>query len=55
MNRLEIFGFVEVEEELHFARGRPRKLYRLTASGAEYFSNLLEAGDENPIPRLAPR
>jgi len=44
--RLEILGFIEVEKEPRFTRGRPRKLCRLTASGIEYFTGMLrEAGD----------
>ncbi len=39
--RLEIFGFVEVKRESRFVRGRPRKLYRLTSSGVEYFADLV--------------
>jgi len=44
--RLEILGFIEVEKEPRFSRGRPRKLCRLTASGIEYFTGMLRgAGD----------
>ena len=51
--RLEILGFVEVEREPRFTRGRPRKLCKLSASGFDYFSSSLGAGDENPAtPRL---
>ena len=46
--RLEIFGFVQVEIEPRFTRGRPKKLYKLTSSGIEYFTRLLaRARDEN--------
>ena len=38
--RLEILRFVEVEREPLLTRGRPRKLYKLTVSGIEYFSSL---------------
>jgi len=44
--RLEILGFIEVEKEPRFTRGRPRKLCRLTASGIEYFTGLLREADE---------
>ena len=41
MKRLELLGLIEVEEELRFTRGRPRKLCRLTPRGIEYFRGLL--------------
>ena len=44
--RLEILGFIEVEKEPRFSRGRPRKLGKLTASGIEYFTGLLRKADE---------
>ena len=44
--RLEILGFIEVEKEPRFSRGRPRKLGKLTASGIEYFTGLLREADE---------
>jgi len=44
--RLEILGFIEVEKEPRFSRGRPRKLARLTAKGVEYFAGLLMEADE---------
>ena len=53
--RLELLGFVEVEKEPRFTRGRPRKLSKLTARGIEYFTGLLgEAGDENRTESIAP-
>ena len=36
--RLEILGFIEVEKEPRFSRGKPRKLGKLTMSGIEYFT-----------------
>lgn len=52
--RLELLGFIEAEEEPRFTRGRPRKLYRPTASGIEYFRGLLEeARDEGNAPSVA--
>lgn len=39
--RFELLGLIEVEKELRFTRGRPRKLGKLTASGIEYFTSLL--------------
>lgn len=48
MSRFYVFGFVEVEKEPRFTRGRPRKIYKLTAGGIEYFTGLLRRGsDEN--------
>ncbi len=45
--RFELLGFIEVEREPRFIRGRPRKLCKLTASGIRYFTGLLrEACDE---------
>jgi len=44
--RLEILGFIEVEKEPRFSRGRPRKLAKLTARGIEYFAGLLREADE---------
>lgn len=41
VKRLELLGFVKVEKEIRFARGRPRKLCKLTASGIKYFNDLL--------------
>jgi len=53
--RLELLGFVEVEKEPRFTRGRPRKLGKLTARGIEYFTGLLrEADDEDRTESLAP-
>lgn len=47
LKRFEIFGFIKVELEPRFIRGRPRKLCKLTASGIRYFTDLLrEACDE---------
>ena len=53
MNRFYVLGFVEVGREPRFTRGRPRKLYRLSASGIEYFTGLLGASDEHR-PKTAP-
>ena len=53
LKRFEIFGFVEVEEEPRFTRGRPKKLYKLTSSGIEYFTKLL-GDDENSAESYAP-
>jgi len=39
--RFELLGFIEVELEPRFIRGRPRKLCKLTASGIRYFTGLL--------------
>ncbi len=44
--RLEILGFIKVEKEPRFSRGRPRKLAKLTARGIEYFTGLLREADE---------
>ena len=53
--RFELFGFIKVEREPRFIRGRPRKLGRLTASGIEYFTSLLrEARDEGGVESRAP-
>jgi len=41
--RFELLGFIEVEREPRFIRGRPRKLCKLTASGIRYFTGLLRA------------
>jgi len=54
LKRLELLGFVEVEQELRFRRGRPRKLCKLTASGIEYFTGLRGASDENNAESFAP-
>jgi len=54
LKRLELLGFVEVEKELRFTRGRPRKLCKLTASGIEYFTGLRGASDENNAESFAP-
>lgn len=43
LRRLELFLFVEVEKEPHFTRVRPKKIYRLTSGGIEYFTGLLGA------------
>ena len=52
--RFELLGFVEVEKEPRFTRGRPRKLGKLTARGIEYFTDLLrEAGDEGNLESRA--
>jgi len=54
--RFELLGFIEVEREPRFIRGRPRKLCKLTASGIRYFAGLLrEAGDEESVESLASR
>jgi len=54
--RFELLGFIEVEQESRFIRGRPRKLGKLTASGIRYFAGLLrEAGDEESVESLASR
>lgn len=56
LKRFEILGFVEVEKESHFTRGRPRKLYGLTASGIEFFTGLLRSNEdlvENRAPFIA--
>jgi len=42
--RLDILGFIEVEKEPRFTRGRPRKLGKLTANGIEHFTSLLREG-----------
>ena len=52
LKRFEILGFVEVEEEPRFTRGRPRKLYKLTVSGIGYFTDLL-GRDDNITPPMA--
>lgn len=45
--RLELLKLIEVEKELRFTRGRPRKIGKLTPSGIEYFTSLLvEARDK---------
>ncbi|MQY68179.1 MAG: hypothetical protein GH150_02175 [Hadesarchaea archaeon] len=45
--RFELLGFIKVEREPRFIRGRPRKLCKLTSSGIRYFTGLLrEARDE---------
>jgi len=55
MSRFEVLGFIEVEREPRFTRGRPRKLCKLTASGIEYFTSLLrEARDEGGVESRAP-
>lgn len=55
MKRLELLRLVEVEEELRFTRGRPRRLCRLTSSGIEYFTGLLMgASDEDNAESHAP-
>jgi predicted ArsR family transcriptional regulator len=52
--RLEVLGFVKVELEPRFIRGRPKKLYKLTENGILYFTNLLrKAGDDNNIEGCA--
>ena len=54
--RLELLGFIKVEKEPRFTRGRPRKLGKLTTSGIEYFTGLLrEAGDGGNAESRAPR
>jgi len=54
--RFELLGFIKVEREPRFIRGRPRKLCKLTASGIEYFTGLLrDAGDEGSVESLASR
>ena len=45
VKRLEILGFVEVEREPRFTRGRPRKLCKLSTSGIDYFTSLLRSGE----------
>jgi hypothetical protein len=52
--RFELLEFVEVEKELRFTRGRPRKLRRLTQSGIKYFTGLL-GSDENRVESRASR
>ncbi len=58
--RLEILGFIDVENEPRFTRGRPRKFCRLTSSGIEYFTDMLRkagnggnAGNHDPIQSVA--
>ena len=51
LKRLEIFGFVEFEEEPRFTRERSRKFYRLTSSGIEYFTSLLGSDEDNAESR----
>lgn len=54
--RFELLGFIKVELEPRFIRGRPRKLCKLTASGIMYFAGLLrEVGDEGNAEGHAPR
>jgi hypothetical protein len=45
--RLEVLGFVKVELEPRFIRGRPKKLYKLTENGILYFTNLLRKVDDD--------
>ena len=45
LKRLEILGLVEVEREPRFTRGRPKKLYKLSASGTDHFTGLVWDGD----------
>lgn len=54
LKRLEIFGFVDVEIEPRFTRGRPKKLYKLTANGIGYFTRLL-GSDANSPELMNPR
>jgi len=55
LKRFELLGFVKIEREPRFTRGRPRKLCRLTPSGIEYFTGLLKgASDDNRAKGLAP-
>ena len=55
MSRFYVLGFIEVEKEPRFTRGRPRKICKLTASGIEYFAGLLRgAGDEDNAESRAP-
>lgn len=45
--RFELLGFIKVEQEPRFIRGRPRKLCKLTASGIKFFTGLMrEVSDE---------
>ena len=54
--RFELLGFIKVEREVRFIRGRPRKLCKLTASGIRYFTGLLrEVGDEGSAAGSASR
>ncbi len=54
--RFELLGFIKVELEPRFIRGRPRKLCKLTASGIRYFTGLLrEAGNEVSVESLVSR
>lgn len=47
-SRLELLGFVEVEKESRFTRGRPRKFGGLIPRGIDYFAGLLGgASDED--------
>ncbi len=51
--RLELLGFIEVEKEPRFTRRRPRKLYKLTENGIEYFKSLLRASESRASSSLA--
>lgn len=52
LKRFELLGFVKIEREPRLTRGRPRKLCKLTASGIEYFTNLLrEMRDGSAVSR----
>ena len=51
--RLELLGFIEVEKEPRFTRGRPRKLCKLTENGIEYFKSLLGASESRASSSLA--
>ena len=54
--RFELLGFIKVELEPRFIRGRPRKLCKLTTSGIEYFTGLLrETCDEDNVEGHASR